>query len=101
MKFNSSVKYMLKYLGLWRYPREIYTDSITKEDFDLLQEVVNYNFQEEIESLKLKFNSQFPFAKVDLSYQFAISPKLGKIDDLLETEDSEDIDLDRDCDEDV
>ena len=101
MKFNSSVKYMLKYLGLWRYPREIYTDSITKEDFDLLQEVVNYNFQEEIESLKLKFNSQFPFAKVDLSYQFAISPKLGKVDDLLETEDSEDIDLDRDCDEDV
>ena len=101
MKFNSSVKYMLKYLGLWRYPREIYTDSITKEDFDLLQEVVNYNFQEEIESLKLKFNSQFPFAKVDLSYQFAISPKLGKVDDLLETEDSEDIDLDGDFDENV
>ena len=101
MKFNSSVKYMLKYLGLWRYPREIYTDSITKEDFDLLQEVVNYNFQEEIESLKLKFNSQFPFAKVDLSYQFVISPKLHKGDDLLETEDSEDIDLDGDCDEDV
>ena len=101
MKFNSSVKYMLKYLGLWRYPREIYTDSITKEDFDLLQEVVNYNFQEEIESLKLKFNSQFPFAKVDLSYQFAISPKLVKDNDTLETEDSEDIDLDGDCDEDV
>lgn len=101
MKFNSSVKYMLNYLDLWRYPREIYTDSITKEDFDLLQEVVNYNFQEEIESLKLKFNSQFPFAKVDLSYQFAISPKLGKVDDLLETEDSEDIDLDGDFDENV
>lgn len=101
MKFNSSVKYMLKYLDLWRYPREIYANSITKEDFDLLQEVVNYNFQEEIESLKLKFNSQFPFAKVDLSYQFAISPKLGQGDDLLETEDSEDIDLDGDCDEDV
>lgn len=101
MKFNSSVKYMLNYLNLWRYPREIYTDSITKEDFDLLQEVVNYNFQEEIESLKLKFNSQFPFAKVDLSYQFVISPKLGKVDDLLETKDSEDIDLDGDCNEDV
>lgn len=101
MKFNSSVKYMLKYLNLGRYPREIYTDSITKEDFDLLQEVINYNFQEEIESLKLKFNSQFPFVKVDLSYQFAISPKLGKVDDLLETEDSEDIDLDEDFDENV
>lgn len=101
MKFNSSVKYMLNYLNLWRYPREIYTDSITKEDFDLLQEVVNYTFQEEIESLKLKFNSQFPFAKVDLSYQFAVSPKLGQGDDLLETEDSEDIDLDGDWDEDV
>lgn len=101
MKFNSSVKCMLNYLGFGRYPHENYTNVITQEDFDLLQEVVNNSFNEEIEAIKIRFNSQFPFANVDFSYQFAISPKLGTENDYLETEDSEDVDLDGDCDEDV
>lgn len=93
MRSSSSVKYMLNYLGLWRGIQENYTDTITQEDFALLQEVVNDSFKEMIEIAQDSFNSRFPFAKIDLSYQFEISPKLEE-NNTLETEDNEDIDLD-------
>lgn len=98
MKSSSSVKYMLNYLGLWKSTRESYIDTITQEDFSLMQEVVNADFNERIDNIKKLFNLRFPFAKLDLSYQFEISPKLDKEENTLETEDNEDIDLDEDFD---
>ena len=100
MRSSSSVKYMLNYLGLWRGPQECYADTITKEDFALLQEAINDFFKEMIETVQGSFNSRFPFAKIDLSYQFKISPKLEE-DNTLETEDNEDIDLNNNSDDDI
>ena len=94
MRSSSSVKYMLNYLGLWRGPQECYADTITKEDFALLQEVINDFFKEMIETVQGSFNSRFPFANIDLSYQFEISPILEKEETISETEDNKDVDLD-------
>ena len=76
MRSSASVKYMLNYLGLWRNSREHYTSTATQEDFALMQEVVKSDFQERIETVQKQFNSRFPFAKLDLTYQFKVSPKL-------------------------
>ena len=101
MRSSSSVKYMLNYLGLWRGIQENYTDTITQDDFALLQEVVNDSFKEMIETIQDSFNSKFPFASIDLSYQFEISPKLKEEDNTLETKDNEDIELDNNSDDDI
>lgn len=101
MRSSSSVKYMLNYLGLWRSDRENYTDVITQEDFALMQKVVSDDFNNRIEYTKDAFNSRFPFAKIDLSYQFEISPILEKEETTSEIENNEDIDLDEDFDGDV
>ena len=92
---------MLNYLGLWRGPQECYADTITKEDFALLQEVINDFFKEMIETVQGFFNSRFPFANIDLSYQFEISPILEKEETISETEDNEDIELDNNSDDDI
>ena len=76
MMFSSSVKYMLNYLGLWRDKRENYANTINQEDFTLMQEVVKSDFNERIETIKASFNKRFPFANLDLSYKFEVSPKL-------------------------
>lgn len=95
MRSSSSVKYMLNYLGLWKSVREGYTATTTQEDFSLMQEVINADFNERINKTKELFNLRFPFTKIDLSYQFEISPKL-KEETTLETEDNEFIELDSD-----
>ena len=95
MKSSSSIKYMLKYLGLWRSVRENYAATTTQEDFSLMQEVINTDFNERIDKTKKLFNLRFPFAKLDLSYQFTVSPKL-KEETTLETKDNEFIELDSD-----
>lgn len=100
MRSSSNVKYMLNYLGLWRSARENYTDVITQEDFALMQKVVSDDFNNRIEYTKDAFNSRFPFANIDLSYQFEISPKLEE-DNTLETKDNEDIELDNNSDDDI
>ena len=76
MRFNSSVKYMLNYLGLCRGNRESYANTATQEDFTLMQEVIKRDINEKVEAIKKAFNSRFPFANLDLSYEFEVSPKL-------------------------
>ena len=76
MRSSSSVKYMLNYLDLWKSPREHYSSTTTQEDFTLMQEVVKNDFQERIETIKKQFNNKFPFAKLNLTYQFEVSSKL-------------------------
>ena len=100
MRSNASVKYMLKYLNLWNgHPKEYYTSIITQEDFTLMQEVVKSDFQERVEAIQKLFNNRFPFAKLNLTYQFEVSPKLEKESSTSETnkDDFED-DLDYDDD---
>ena len=41
-----------------------------------MQEVVKNDFKERVESIQKQFNNRFPFAKLDLTYQFEVSPKL-------------------------
>lgn len=76
MRSSASVKYMLNYLKLWRSSREHYASTTTQEDFALMQEVVKSDFQERVESIQKQFNNRFPFVKLDLTYQFEVSPKL-------------------------
>lgn len=76
MRSSASVKYMLNYLKLWRSSREHYASTTTQEDFALMQEVVKSDFEERVEAIQKQFNNRFPFAKLDLTYQFEVSPKL-------------------------
>lgn len=100
MRSNSSVKYMLNYLGLWRSRRENYANTTTLEDFTLMKEVVKSDFNERIEAIKKSFNSRFPFANLDLSYKFEVSPKLDG-EEVASDRDIEDDDFDdEDWDED-
>ena len=78
MRSNTSVKYMLNYLNLWRHTRENYSSTTTQEDFALMQEVVKSDFQERVKNIQKLFNDRFPFAKLDLTYQFEVFPKLEK-----------------------
>ena len=85
MRSSASVKYMLNYLNLWRCTRENYTSTTTQEDFALMQEVVKSDFQEKVEYIQKQFNKKFPFVKLDLTYQFEVSPKLKEEGSTLET----------------
>ena len=85
MRSSASVKYMLNYLNLWRCIIENYTSTTTQEDFALMQEAVKSDFQERVEYIQKQFNKKFPFAKLDLTYQFEISPKLKEESSTLET----------------
>lgn len=76
MRSSASVKYMLNYLKLWRSSIEHYASTTTKEDFALMQEVAKNDFKERVESIQKQFNNRFPFAKLDFTYQFEVSPKL-------------------------
>ena len=76
MRSSTSVKYMLNYLKLWRSSIEHYASTTTQEDFALMQEAVKSDFKERVESIQKQFNNRFPFAKLDLTYQFEVSPKL-------------------------
>ena len=78
MRLSSSVKYMLNYLGLCRGEREHYANTTTQEDFTLMQEVIKRDINEKVEAIKKAFNSRFPFANLDLSYEFEVSPKLDE-----------------------
>ena len=92
MRSSASVKYMLNYLNLWRCTKENYTSTTTQEDFALMKEVVKSDFQERVEYIQKQFDKKFPFAKLDLTYQFEVSPKLKEESSTLETNegDSED-----------
>ena len=48
-------------------------------------EEVKSNFQEEVEYIQKQFNKKFPFVKLDLTYQFEVSPKLKEESSTLET----------------
>ena len=92
MRFNSSVKYMLNYLGLCGGKRESYANTATQEDFTLMQEIIKRDINEKVEALKMAFNSRFPFANLDLSYEFEVSPKLDG-EEVPSDEDIEDYDV--------
>lgn len=85
MRSSASVKYMLNYLNLWKCTRENYTSTTTQEDFALMKEVVKSDFQELVEYIQKQFNKRFPFTKLDLTYQFEVSPKLKEESSTLET----------------
>lgn len=85
MRSSASVKYMLNYLNLRSCTGENYTSTTTQEDFALMQEVVKSDFQERVEYIQKQFNKKFPFAKLDLTYQFEVSPKLKEESSTLET----------------
>ena len=78
MRSNTSVKYMLNYLGLGKAYIEKYFHTTTQEDFVLMQEVIESDFRKQIETAQKRFNSRFPFAKLCFSYQFEVFPKLEK-----------------------
>ena len=78
MRSNTSVKYMLNYLGLRKAYIGNYFHTTTQEDFALMQEVIESNFREQIKTAQKSFNSRFPFAKLCFSYQFEVFPKLEK-----------------------
>lgn len=85
MRSSASVKYMLNYLNLWRCTKENYTSTTTQEDFALMKEVVKSDFQERVEYIQKQFYKRFPFVKLDLTYQFEVSPKLKEESSALET----------------
>ena len=85
MRSSASVKYMLNYLNLWRCIIENYSSTTTQEDFALMQEVVKSDFQERVETIQRQFNDRFPFAKLNLTYQFEVLPKLKEESSTLET----------------
>ena len=101
MRSSTSVKYMLNYLGLRRAPIENYAYTTTQEDFDLMQEVVNSDFKERIKNIKKLFNSRFPFAKLDFSYQFEVFPKLNEENSVKIEKDTENFEEDYDNNDDV
>lgn len=78
MRSNTSVKYMLNYLGLRKAYIENYFRTTTQEDFALMQGVIESDFREQIKIAQKRFNSRFPFAKLCFSYQFEVFPKLEK-----------------------
>ena len=77
MRKNVSVKYMLKFFDLWGYVDEKYSDSTTQEDFDMLKEVVEAEFKEEVNILIQSFHHRFPFVEINHKYSFSVNPKLG------------------------
>ena len=91
MKKNVSVKYMLKFFGLWNYVNEYYSDSTTQEDFDMLKEVVEAEFKERINILIQNFYQRFPFVEISYEYSFSVNPKLdtstGHCDNLEKNDD--------------
>ena len=78
MRSNTSVKYMLNYLGIRKDCRDNYFRTTTQEDFALMQEVIESDFREQIKMAQKRFNSRFPFAKLCFSYQFEVFPNLEK-----------------------
>lgn len=85
MRHSSSVKYMLKYLHLWGSSREHYTSTTTQEDFALMQEVIESDFREQLETVQNLFYAIFPFAKLDFTYQVKVYPKLDDENHTTET----------------
>lgn len=67
LKSSTSVKFMLKYLGLLNGPRTIYEKKISDEDFNLLQHIIKGTVDDEIASLKKDTEEKFPFAKITIN----------------------------------
>lgn len=72
MKTNTSVKYMLKFLGLRNNGFARYSNSITSEDFNFLKEIIETDFSKSINSLVEDFIGKYPFAKIDCNTTFTI-----------------------------
>lgn len=86
---NTSVKYMLKTLDLWRYINERYSKETTQEDFDMFKQTLQEDFKSYVEDFKRSFTNKYPFANVEFSYDFNISAKLGKIKEIDISEDND------------
>jgi hypothetical protein len=86
---NTSVKYMLKTLDLWRWINERYSKETTQEDFDMLKQVLYEDFKDYVEDFKRSFINKYPFANVEFSYDFNISAKLGEVKEVDITEDDD------------
>ena len=93
MKHNVSVKYMLKFLGNWKYVVENYSKHVEQEDFDMLRQVIEDDFENRYTQIIYDFKNRFPFALIETQHSFAVSPNLNKAED---TPDSQFIEEDED-----
>ena len=93
MKHNVSVKYMLKFLGNWKYVVENYSKHVEQEDFDMLRQVIEDDFENRYTQIIYDFKNRFPFALIETQHSFTVSPNLNKAED---TPDSQFIEEDED-----
>ena len=76
IKYNVSVKYMLKYLGVWNYRLEKYTTETTQEDFDMMNSILLNEINKMNNNIIAEFQRKYPFAEVDFSSTIHLTPKL-------------------------
>lgn len=76
IKYNVSVKYMLKYLGVWNYRSEKYTTETTQEDFDMMNSILLNEFNKTKNNIITEFQRKYPFTEVDFSSTLHLIPKL-------------------------
>lgn len=76
IKYNVSVKYMLKYLGIWNYRLEKYATETTQEDFDMMNSILLNDFNNRNKNLIAEFQRKYPFVEVDFSSTLHLTPKL-------------------------
>ena len=67
IKYNVSVKYMLKYLGIWNYRLEKYATETTQEDFDMMNSILLNDFNNRNKNLIADFQRKYPCVEVDVS----------------------------------
>ena len=76
IKYNVSVKYMLKYLGVWNYRSEKYTTETTQEDFDMMNSILLNEINKMNNNIITEFQRKYPFTEVDFSSTIHLTPKL-------------------------
>lgn len=75
LKNTTSIKYMLKYLGMEYGIRTVYESNITPEDFELLKHVVHGHIIDSINVLKRDVSKSFPFATISITAETSITRK--------------------------
>ena len=77
IKINTSVKYMLKYLHA-ENNRLFFSDTITEEDYALIQPLIRECFWDAYTSFEGALKSKFPFADFNVNVNYTINPILSR-----------------------